>query len=180
MSSKDLKIRSSQFCRMNCQIFLAVEFGSTGGSCKSEMLLGTLGLGAHATRLTERYSRMIRSRARQRTTPWIAGRSDFPYDSGEKGLELGRHSRRRNIDETVRSLLVEPTADAWSTVSIHRRPHHSSLLAFGKTVLYRRGPPAEPLAAYDGLRYPVFRSSLCRRWGQTRSFGDVGSMSDVI
>ena len=34
------------------------------------------------------------------------------YDSGEKGLmdsvELGRYSRRRNIDETVRSLLVEP------------------------------------------------------------------------
>src|SRR5215831_2630765 len=34
------------------------------------------------------------------------------YDSGEKGLapgvELGRHSRRRDIDETVRSLLVEP------------------------------------------------------------------------
>src|SRR5262249_5136602 len=33
------------------------------------------------------------------------------YDSGEKGLvpgvELGRHSRRRDIDETVRSLLVE-------------------------------------------------------------------------
>src|SRR5262249_39586983 len=34
------------------------------------------------------------------------------YDAGEKGLvpgvELGRHSRRRDIDETVRSLLVEP------------------------------------------------------------------------
>src|SRR5947208_13720843 len=34
------------------------------------------------------------------------------YDSGEKGLvpgvELGRHSRRRDTDETVRSLLVEP------------------------------------------------------------------------
>src|SRR5262249_2586088 len=34
------------------------------------------------------------------------------YDAGEKGLmnsvELGRHRRRRNIDETVRSLLVEP------------------------------------------------------------------------
>src|SRR5262249_59744979 len=34
------------------------------------------------------------------------------YDSGEKGLmdsvEFGRHPRRRNIDETVRSLLVEP------------------------------------------------------------------------
>src|SRR5262249_35092565 len=34
------------------------------------------------------------------------------YDPGEKGLvpgvELGRHSRRRDIDETVRSLLVEP------------------------------------------------------------------------
>jgi hypothetical protein len=34
------------------------------------------------------------------------------YDSGEKGpvqgVELGRHSWRRDIDETVRSLLVEP------------------------------------------------------------------------
>src|SRR6266576_187371 len=34
------------------------------------------------------------------------------YDSGEKGLvpgvELGRHSRRRDTDETVLSLLVEP------------------------------------------------------------------------
>jgi hypothetical protein len=36
----------------------------------------------------------------------------FLHDAGEKGLvhgvELGRHSWRRDIDETVRSLLVEP------------------------------------------------------------------------
>src|SRR6185369_13102159 len=44
MSSKDLKIWfDSQFCRMNCQIFSwPLSSGARGGSCKSEMLLGTL------------------------------------------------------------------------------------------------------------------------------------------
>src|SRR5262249_5390137 len=45
------------------------------------------------------------------------------YDSGEKGLmnsvELGRHPRRRNIDETVRSLLVEPDHPVPQRLTIH-------------------------------------------------------------
>src|SRR6266446_9993081 len=45
------------------------------------------------------------------------------YDSGEKGLvpgvELGRHSRRRDIDETVRSLLVEPDHPVPQRLTIH-------------------------------------------------------------
>jgi hypothetical protein len=45
------------------------------------------------------------------------------YDSGEKGLmpgvELGRHSRRREIDETVRSLLVEPDYPVPQRLMIH-------------------------------------------------------------
>src|SRR6266446_10224522 len=44
MLSKDLKTRfDSQFCRMNCQMFSwLLSSGARGGSCKSEMLLGTL------------------------------------------------------------------------------------------------------------------------------------------
>ena len=44
MSSKDLKIRfDNQFCRMNCQMFSwPLSSGGRGGSCKSEMLFGTL------------------------------------------------------------------------------------------------------------------------------------------
>src|SRR6516225_11688211 len=45
------------------------------------------------------------------------------YDSGERGLmysvELGRHSRRRNIDETVRSLLVESDHPVPQRLTIH-------------------------------------------------------------
>ena len=45
------------------------------------------------------------------------------YDSGEKGLvpgvELGRHSRRRDIDETVRSLLVEPDHPVPQGLTVH-------------------------------------------------------------
>src|SRR6516165_6680017 len=45
------------------------------------------------------------------------------YDSGEKGLvpgvELGRYSRRRDIDETVRSLLVEPDHPVPQRLTIH-------------------------------------------------------------
>jgi hypothetical protein len=45
------------------------------------------------------------------------------YDSAEKGLvpgvELGRHSRRRDIDETVRSLLVEPDHPVPQRLTIH-------------------------------------------------------------
>src|SRR5262245_1388769 len=45
------------------------------------------------------------------------------YDSGEKGLvpgvELGRHSRRRDIDETVRSVLVEPDHPVSHRLTIH-------------------------------------------------------------
>src|SRR6516164_1912073 len=52
-------------------------------------------------------------------------RSDWAllYDAGEKGLmtnvELGRHPRRRNIDETVRSLLVEPDHPVPQRLTIH-------------------------------------------------------------
>jgi len=45
------------------------------------------------------------------------------YDSGEKGpvqgVELGRHSWRRDIDETVRSLLVEPDHPVPQRLTIH-------------------------------------------------------------
>src|SRR6516165_10527313 len=44
-------------------------------------------------------------------------------DSGEKGLmdsvEFSRHPRRRNIDETVRSLLVEPDHPVPQRLTIH-------------------------------------------------------------
>src|SRR5512132_638755 len=45
------------------------------------------------------------------------------YDSGEKGLvygvELGRHSWRRNIDETVHTLLIEPDHPVPQRLTIH-------------------------------------------------------------
>src|SRR5262245_28467845 len=45
------------------------------------------------------------------------------YEAGEKGLvrgvELGRHPRRRNIDETIRSLLVEPDHPVPQRLTIH-------------------------------------------------------------
>src|SRR5437773_7375003 len=57
------------------------------------------------------------------------------YDAGEKGLmnsvELGRHPRRRNIDETVRSLLVEPD---------HPVPQRLTIHAANLRRLFPRGP----------------------------------------
>ena len=57
------------------------------------------------------------------------------YDAGEKGLmnsvELGRHPRRRNIDETVRSLLVEPD---------HPVPQRLTIHATDRSRLFPRGP----------------------------------------
>src|SRR5262249_2058369 len=57
------------------------------------------------------------------------------YDSGEKGLvhgvELRRHSWRRNIDETVRSLLVEPD---------HPVPQRLTIHAANLCRLFPRGP----------------------------------------
>ncbi len=45
------------------------------------------------------------------------------HDSSEKGLvhgvELGRHSWRRDIDEAVRSLLVEPDHPVPQGLTIH-------------------------------------------------------------
>src|SRR5215831_16733661 len=69
MSSKDLKIRfDNQFCRMNCQIFSwPLSSGVRGGSCKSEMLFGTLraypqdvevgGLASYGVDVRENYRR---------------------------------------------------------------------------------------------------------------------------
>src|SRR5262249_728474 len=57
------------------------------------------------------------------------------YDSAEKGpmggVELGRHPRRRNIDETVRSLLVEPD---------HPVPQRLTIHAANLRRLFPRGP----------------------------------------
>src|SRR5262249_2225049 len=57
------------------------------------------------------------------------------YDAGEKGLmyrvELGRHPWRRNIDETVRSLLVEPD---------HPVPQRLTIHAANLRRLFPRGP----------------------------------------
>src|SRR5258708_40246564 len=57
------------------------------------------------------------------------------YDAGEKGrmnsVELGRHPRRRNIDETVRSLLVEPD---------HPVPQHLTIHATNLRRLFPRAP----------------------------------------
>src|SRR5262245_46337166 len=64
-------------------------------------------------------------------------RSDWAllYEAGEKGLmnsvELGRHPRRRNIDETVRSLLVEPD---------HPVPQRLTIHAANLRRLFPRGP----------------------------------------
>src|SRR6266498_3178564 len=45
------------------------------------------------------------------------------YDSGKKGrvhgVELGRHSWRRNIDETVHTLLIEPDHPVPQRLTIH-------------------------------------------------------------
>src|SRR5262249_37964007 len=45
------------------------------------------------------------------------------YDSGEKGLvpgvALGRHAWRRDIEETIRSLLVEPDQPVPQRLTIH-------------------------------------------------------------
>src|SRR5262245_5806704 len=52
-------------------------------------------------------------------------RRDWPllHDAGKEGLmpgvELGRHSRRRDIDKTVRSLLVEPDHPVPQGLTIH-------------------------------------------------------------
>ena len=66
---------------------------------------------------------MIRSLARQRTTPWTAGIGPSVYDPGEKGsvhvVELGRRARRRNVDETVRPLLVEADHPVTQRLAIH-------------------------------------------------------------
>src|SRR5262249_19525768 len=57
------------------------------------------------------------------------------YDAGKKGLmysvELGRHPWRRNIDETVRSLLVEPD---------HPVPQRLTIHAANLRRLFPRGP----------------------------------------
>jgi hypothetical protein len=57
------------------------------------------------------------------------------YDPGEKDLmdsvEFGRHPRRRNIDETVRSLLVEPD---------HPVPQRLTIHATDRGRLFPRGP----------------------------------------
>src|SRR6516165_12395596 len=57
------------------------------------------------------------------------------YDAGEKGLMnsvvLGRHPRRVNIDETVRSLLVEPD---------HPVPQRLTIHAANLRRLFPRGP----------------------------------------
>ena len=64
---------------------------------------------------------LMRSQARQRTTP--CRDRTLIYDPGGKGLvpgvELGRHSQRRDIDETVRSLLVEPDHPVPQRLTIH-------------------------------------------------------------
>src|SRR5215472_17793127 len=69
------------------------------------------------------YSRMMRSHARQRTTPWIAGIGPSSTIRARKALclelSLRRHSRRRDIDETVRSLLVEPDHPVSQRLTIH-------------------------------------------------------------
>src|SRR3954469_1243153 len=68
-------------------------------------------------------SRMIRSLARQRTTPWTAGIGPSSTIRREKGfvhvVEFGRRARRRNVDETVRPLLVEPDYPVTQRLAIH-------------------------------------------------------------
>ena len=67
-------------------------------------------------------SRTIRSQARQRTTPWTAGSGPRPRSGGERlcaVVELGRRARRRNVDETVRPLLVEPDYPVTQRLAIH-------------------------------------------------------------
>src|SRR5262249_861058 len=62
------------------------------------------------------------------------------YDSGEKGLmnsvELGRHPRRTNIDQTFRSRPVEPRPPAPQPPTIHaanlRRPFPRGPLEHGR------------------------------------------------
>ena len=65
---------------------------------------------------------MIRSLARQRTTPWTAG-IGLVHDPAEKGfvhvVELGRRARRRNVDETVRPLplnRITQSRNVWRSI----------------------------------------------------------------
>ena len=67
-------------------------------------------------------TRMIRSQARHRTTPWTAGighSSTIGKKRPVRGIELGRNARRRNVDETVRSLIIEPVHPVPQRLPIH-------------------------------------------------------------
>jgi hypothetical protein len=68
-------------------------------------------------------SRMVRSQARHRTTPWTAGIGPSSTILGRKPpvrrIELGRNAQRQNIDETVRSLIIEPDHPVSQRLPIH-------------------------------------------------------------
>src|SRR5258708_19759271 len=79
---------------------------------------------------------MIRSHARQRTTPWIAGIGPSSTIRARKALcvslSLGGSTGRRNVDQTIRPLLVETDHPVPQRLAVHAR-------------VRRRLPPRAPI-----------------------------------
>ncbi len=96
--------------------------------------------------------RMIRSQARHRTTPWIAGvGSSSTIRAGKArcvASSLGGTPRRGNVDETIRSLLFEPDHPVPQRPPIH--PANLGRLGARGSIKYRR----------DRQRPPRLRSIL--------------------
>ena len=66
---------------------------------------------------------MIRSHARQRTTPSTAGIRTLLHEPSQKGpvflAKLGRYARGSNVDQAVRPLLVEPDNPVPQRLTVH-------------------------------------------------------------
>jgi len=89
--------------------------------------------------------RMIRSQARHRTTPWTAG-------IGPSSTIRARNARRRNVDETVRSVIIEPDHPVSQRLPI--RPADLGRLG-SRGSIEQRSDRQQPARLRDVLR--VFR-----------------------
>jgi hypothetical protein len=82
------------------------------------------------------------------------------HQGGEKGLvllvELGRHTRRRLVDETVRPLLVEPD---------HPVPQRLTIYAANLRRVSREAPSGTAAIAKSRRAWPAFLV----RWASRRS-----------
>jgi len=101
------------------------------------------------------------------TTPQIAGPPPhhavdsrdraFLHDPGEErpmcGIELGRNARRRNVDETVRSLIIEPDHPVSQRLPIH--PADSCRFGPRGSIEYRSDRQELALALRASLASPA-------------------------